>query len=351
MVAATGLTRRGLLMRGGVLGLSAFTPSVIMAAGDPPAMTFLDPELQAAGRRLLADSKARPPLNASTLQAWRRQGAALFAAPLPGIPVENRKVPGPPGAPPVELFVINATGTGTRPCIVHTHGGGHVLGNARFELPYLQQFARDLDCVIISSNYRLAPEATYAQSVEDNYSVLRWVASSARTLGIDRERIALLGESAGGTHALLLAVAARDRGEIPLRFQSLIYPMLDDRTGSTERVPAPIGEVLWTAEQNAFGWRSFLGVQPGSTAVPQAGVPARLSKLSGLPPTYVAVGGADLFVGEDIAFAQRLTLAGVPTELNLVPRAFHAFDRVAPETAIAKRFHQAELDAFRRAFA
>jgi len=187
-------------------------------------------------------------------------------------------------------------------------------------------------------------------SIEDNYAGLRWMHASAGELGVDPERIALLGESAGGCHAALLAITARDRGEVPVAFQALIYPMLDDRTGTTVHTPPFTGTVVWDAASNAYGWRSFLGVAPGGPDVPATAVPARIANLEGLPPTFIAVGGADLFVSEDIKYARRLTQAGVATELLVVPRAFHAFDRIATDTAIAERFTRAKMDALRRAF-
>ena len=159
-----------------------------------------------------------------------------------------------------------------------------------------------------------------------------------------------MGESAGGGHAALVAIKARDRGEIPLVFQSLVYPMLDDRTGSTVRMPPHIATVGWTAAENRLGWNSFLGVEAGGTSVPARAVPARHENLAGLVPAWIGVGGVDLFVSEDIEYARRLTLANVPTELLVVPGGFHGFDRMAPTTSLAQAFTRLKLDALRRAF-
>ncbi len=134
-----------------------------------------------------------------------------------------------------------------------------------------------------------------------------------------------MGDSVGGGHAALLAVRARDRQEVPLCLQVLIYPMLDDRTGSGVNAES-VGNILWSASLDRIGWRSFLGAEPGTADVPVAAVPARLSELSGLPPTFIGVGSIDLFSNEDIDYARRLIAAKVPTEFHIVPGAFHGFD-------------------------
>jgi acetyl esterase/lipase len=347
------LSRRGFATFGAtaLAGLALARSGVVWAqqpaAFDPIA--YLDPELREAGRQIFSAGGLN--LSDAALPAIR---AASVAEPaLAEVPVREQMVPGTAGQPDVLVFVINARGDAPtpRPGILHTHGGGHVLGAARNELRYLQELARDLDCVVVSVEYRLAPETRYTGSVEDNYAGLHWMHGAAGELGIDPARIAVMGESAGGTHAALLAIAARDRGEVPVCFQCLVYPMLDDRTGSTVTVPPWIGAVLWDAPANRYGWGAFLGAEAGGAAVPVAGVPARVAELAGLPPAWIGVGGADLFVQEDIAYAERLTAAGVATELLVVPRAFHAFDRIVPQAAVSQRFTAAKMDALRRAFA
>ena len=226
---------------------------------------------------------------------------------------------------------------------------GICRGAAHLEIDRSQQLARALDCTVVSVEYRLAPETRYQGSLEDNYAALKWLYQSASKIGVDPGRIAIMGESAGGGHAALLAIASRDRGEIPLVLQCLVYPMLDDRTGTTQTVPLPMGKILWTAKENAFGWQAFLGRAPGGDLL--TGVPGREPNLTGLPPTWIGVGGIDLFFEEDVSFAQRLSSAAVPTELLVIPGAFHGFDLVGGNTSIAKRFTAAKLDALRRAFA
>jgi acetyl esterase/lipase len=273
-----------------------------------------------------------------------------FEEPTADVPFEERRVPVDADQPGVRVYVINAAGRKGRPAILHTHGGGFVSGEARGSIRPMQQLARELDCVVITVDYRLAPEARWNASLADNYAALRWVHGSAAELGIDRSRIALLGESAGGGHAALLALAARDRGEIPLALQVLIYPMLDDRTGTTRPVPAHIGAFGWNAAANRFGWQSFLGATPGGPQVPTAAVPARARSLARLAPAFIGVGSIDLFVDEDMEYARRLVNDGVATELVVVPGAFHGFDFGAPDSPVVRRFRAAWTGALKHAF-
>lgn len=326
-------------------------PVFAQAEGDPrlAALEFVDPELRPAARQVLATSGQSGSFTGETLRAMRA-GTPPSPPILPDVPVREVRVPARGALPEVTVQLVNAHPGQARPAILHTHGGGYIVGSAKSEVRFLQETAMTLDCTIASVEYRLAPETRYQGSVEDNYAGLLWLHRHAAEIGVDPARIALLGESAGGGHAALLAIAARDRGEVPLVLQALIYPMLDDRTGSTRGVPPYIGAIGWDPPANRYGWRAFLGAEPGGPEVPAAGVPARLESLGGLAPAFVAVGGVDLFVDEDIEYARRLTNAGVPTELFVTPGAFHGFDRVAPETRLARSFTAAKHEALRRAF-
>ena len=212
----------------------------------------------------------------------------------------------------------------------------------------LQRIAQTCNCLVVSVDYRLAPETRFPGALEDNYAALRWLYANADATGVDRNRIAIGGESAGGGHAAALAIAARDRKEVPIAFQLLIYPMLDDRTGSSRPVPPHIGEFVWTAESNVFGWTSLLGVPAGSAKIPPGSVPARVNDLLGRPPAYIGVGAIDLFVDEDIEYARRLIDAGVSTELHVIPGAYHAFERLAPKATVSTRFTESWTSALRR---
>jgi acetyl esterase/lipase len=279
-----------------------------------------------------------------------RAGMERYSAPREtDVPWREVKIPGLPGQPPVTAFVINARPGGHRPGIVHTHGGGFFSGRAHYAVGEMQRLARALDTTIVTVDYRLAPETRFSGAVADGYAALQWLHAQGEALGVDRARIAVMGESAGGGLAALLAIAARDRGEVPLAFQCLTYPMLDDRTGTTRAAPAGHGVFMWTADANRYGWRSFLGLEPGGAGVPAAGVPMRCADLAGLPPAWIGVGSIDLFATEDKEYADRLNKAGVRTRFEEVPGAFHGFDMIAPETKIARRFAASRLAALKQA--
>ncbi|WP_404710021.1 alpha/beta hydrolase fold domain-containing protein [Sphingomonas sp. MMS24-J13] len=344
------LSRRMLGRDALALAGAAFVTRALPAAVAPPVdpLAFVDPELRPTARVILAMMNT-PPRGATLLSVMRGLGGPP-PAPLADVPWVEKRVPGLAGAPDVVVYLINARDGATRPAILHTHGGGFISGSAKAEIRAKQELARSLDCVVVTVEYRLAPETRYTGSVADNYAALHWVHANAPALRVDRSRIAVMGESAGGGHAALLAQMARDRGEIPLALQVLIYPMLDDRTGIDRPVPPQIGRIGWDQRANTLGWASFLGVPPGRHGVPPAGVPARTPRLAGLAPAFIGVGSVDLFVEEDIAYARRLTDQGVPTELVVAPGAFHGFDGAAPETQIARRFTAAKIAALRRTF-
>ena len=312
-------------------------------------LAFVDPELRPMAAEILKASAGRPPLSAETLAATRMAGAKMFSVPaLPSPAFTKHLVQSAYDGHLVPIYVINARRGSERPAILYTHGGGFVAGEPVGRIADVQALAAELDCVIVTVDYRLAPETTFKGSIEDNYAALTWLHSNALELGVDRARIAVMGGSAGGGHAALLALTARDRNDVKLAYQALIYPMLDDRTGVTRHPAPPIGTLGWTEVENRFGWRSFLGQAPGTDTVPAQAVPARYRDLAGLPPTFIGVGSIDLFVDEDIAYAHRLIDAGIPTNLVVVPGAYHGFDIIGANTRVAKGFNAAVLNALRR---
>jgi acetyl esterase/lipase len=323
------------------------TPQAPLSGHENDLYDFVDPELLPALKSL---PKLR--LTNETLAWVRQQEQAPPPLPPPAPQPMQRLIPGPIGAPDLRLTIVDpAPGAKGRPVLLHIHGGGYVARSAALAMTFLQTAAQTCNCVVVSVDYRLAPETRFPGSLEDNYTALRWVHANADALGIDRKRIAIGGESAGGGHAAMLAIAAHDRKEIPIAFQLLIYPMLDDRTGSSRPVPPYIGAFVWTAESNRFGWSSLLGIPAGSTNVPPGSIPARVENLAGLPPAFIVTGAIDLFADEDIEYARRLIAAGVPTELHVVPGAYHGYDLIVPDAKVSRRFTDYWTTALRRAFA
>ena len=325
---------------------AAFAQSDSPAAND---VGFVDPELRPLARSMLKAIETASPLSLAQLPALRTDNGG--PPPLSAPPFARHIVPGTAGAPDLVVFVINAREGTRRPAILHLHGGGFILGSARDSVPRLQTLAATLDCVIVTVEYRLAPETAFDGILADIWTGLLWLSRNVDALGADPQRIAVMGESAGGGLAALLALMARDRGGPPLVFQMLIYPLLDDRTGTTVQPSKPIGLLGWTAEYNRVGWGAFLGMTPGGSRVPWRAVPARHVNLAGLPPAFIGVGAVDLLVDEDITYSRRLIDAHVPTELLVVPGVFHAFDVAAPMSRVAQRFGQVKVEALRRAFA
>jgi len=264
--------------------------------------------------------------------------------------MESRTIPGPAGAPELKVLIYRPKqAKGALPCIFHIHGGGFVGGTAESMEGLHRHAVTELGCVLVTVNYRLAPETAFPGNVEDCYAALGWVFANSKALKIDPARIGVMGESAGGGLAAALALLARDRGEYNLAFQHLIYPMLDDRTCAVDAHHPFAGEYIWHPHNNAFGWTSLLGgVEPGSDGVSPYAAPARAESLAGLPRTFISTGSLDLFLEEDLEYARRLLRAGVPVEFHIYPGGFHAFD-IAPDATISKAARRDSLEALRRA--
>ena len=351
------LTRRNLLALGGTLGAGAILPSKFMAQmsvaapqAAPDPISQVNPQFRAQLQRIEHDMGPMPTMSTASLPQMREMNNSFGGQPLASPEVVARMIPGIAGAPDVRIYLVGATPGAHKPAVLHIHGGGYVAGSAAASKRDIQQLALGQDCVVVSVEYRLAPETVFPGSLNDNYAALKWLHQNAASLGVDPKRIAVKGESAGGGHAAALAIAARDRGEVPLCFQVLIYPMLDDRTGSSQQLPPQFGHYVWNAASNRFGWSSLLGVPAGSAKVPLNSVPARTAILAGLPPAFIGVGSIDLFAPEDVAYATRLMLAGVPVELQVVPGAFHGFDQIAADAPLSRTFAAAWNAALKDAF-
>ncbi len=219
------------------------------------------------------------------------------------------------------------------------HGGGYLLGSPEQDDALCRRYVQRLGVVVAAARYRLAPEHPYPIPLEDCYTVLTWLAGLP---GVDADRIAIGGASAGGGLTAALSFLARDRGEVSPVLQVLSYPMLDDRTVGPD-LDKP-GFRLWNTRSNRFGWTSYLG-----GADPAVAVPARRTDLAGLAPAWLGVGTLDLFCAEDLAYAARLNAAGVECEVHEVPGAFHGFDGLAPKSAVSQAYFDSTCASLRRA--
>ena len=256
-------TRRGFVARS--MASAAMTPLLLGAANasaqtNPDPYSYVDPELAAALRKF----PAGPAVNAANLAGLRAGDKNYSMSDTPALRPRKATVPGPGGQVPVLIFDPRPGAT-NRPATIYIHGGGYVVGRADTNIQLAQDIAQGTGSMVVSVDYMLAPEAHFPKSLEQNYAALAWLHKSAGQFGVDPARLAVMGDSAGGGHAAMLAIAARDRREIPVAFQCLIYPMLDDRTGSNRRVPPYMGHFIWTEAENRFGWTSLLGQPAGFT--------------------------------------------------------------------------------------
>lgn len=277
----------------------------------------------------LARFLPRSPVGPVSSRFMRSLGGLQPSHTMPGVAISTQ-------SEPTRLRIYrpdNAISPG--PALLWLHGGGMVIGTAKQDDIIAGMLAKELGIVVASVDYRLAPKHPYPAPLEDCYAGLQWLHDQP---DIDAERIAVGGASAGGGLAAGLAQLALDRGSLPIVFQLLVYPMLDDRSAVRPDVDATHHR-LWTQKSNRFGWRAYLGEEPGSGSVTAPASPARRTDLAGLPPAWIGVGSHDLFHDEDVEYARRLEAAGVPCTLDVVDGAFHGFDLVAPRSSVAKAFH------------
>lgn len=279
--------------------------------------------------RNFIEAYQKPELSLPSLPKLRAFARNLFQQnkrpPAAGVHVYREVAPGFEKGPdvPVVVYAPSRDTAQPRAALLHIHGGGYVAGSPEAEAEWSEWLVRELGCVVIAPQYRLAPDTPHPGPVTDCYSALVWLRERAKELAVDPERIGVFGGSSGGGLAAAVALMARDRKHIPLSTQCLLYPMLDDRTGVGSDTNPYAGEYVWTISDNIFGWRSLLGREPGGGGVSAYASPARATDLTGLPETYIWVGALDLFVDESIEYARRLLRAGVPTELHVYPGVTH----------------------------
>ena len=222
------------------------------------------------------------------------------------------------------------------PALLWFHGGGYCLGSLQEDDYKARELVAAVGCAVLSVDYRLAPEHPFPAALDDAYAALAWLSAGADQLNIDGARIAVGGLSAGGGLAAGLALAARDRGEYRLLFQSLWCPMLDDRCITPSSIDLAESKI-WSRDSNVRAWRAYLGDDGGARNISPYAAPTRATDLTGLPPVYMRVGSMDLFVDENTAYAERLIEAGVATDFATIDGGFHAFESVVVDARISQR--------------
>ncbi len=306
-----------------------------------------DPELAASIAML-------PDVDMRDIPAVRAQMSEVLATqPEPdatGVQVHEERVPGPDGAPDVRLRIYTPDRPVAPAAVFDVHGGGFVMGDLTMEHPQNLWLAKGLGVVVVSVDYRLAPEHPFPAPLEDCYAGLVWTAKNAAALGVDPDRIAIHGVSAGGGLCAALALLARDRGGPAIAFQYLGVPEIDDRL-DTPSMHAFTDTPLWRRPSAEISWDAYLGAgRRGSADVPQYAAPARATDLSGLPPAYVSAMQFDPLRDEDIHYAQRLLQAGIPTELHVFPGTFHGSAMVT-QAEVTRREAAEAIAVLRRGLA
>lgn len=312
-----------------------------------------DPELEVGLTHLPADifgtedGPSSIEESRALMASWRPSVESLTRG--GAVVVDERQVPGPEGEPDVTLLIMSpAQGNGPWPVIYHIHGGAMVAGDRFYGAESLADLVVALKVVVVSVEYRLAPEHQHPAPVEDCYAGLEWVAQNADGLGIDSRRIVVMGGSAGSALAASTALLARDRRGPVISHQILGCPMLDDRLQGPS-IHAPDLHSTNFRKMLQHSWASLLGDAAGGPDVSPYASPARAEDLSGLPPAYIDVGSSEVLLSEAIEYATRLSYAGVPVELHVWPGAFHGFNSLVPHAAVSRTANETRLAYLSRA--
>jgi len=300
----------------------------------------MDPELLAALRR--SGTIGEPAPAVGDVEIRRKNltagmaGAAAAREPVPGIERTDVSIATSDGAKLRLSLYSSAMGDAPGSAVLYLHGGGFIVPLLPIYDGLMRNYTKRTGVPMVLVDYRVAPEYPHPIPVEDCYTALCWLADNATELGVNLQRIAVMGESAGGGLAAGVALLARDRGGPALAQQLLIYAMLDDRTiGPDPQLPPEY--LVFSYDDNRTGWGALLGPAYHRGDVSPYAAPARASDLSGLPETYVDVGDLDILRDESIEYARRLIAAGIPTELHVIPGLPHGFDMLAPDAVVTQR--------------
>ncbi|MEV4626371.1 alpha/beta hydrolase [Micromonospora sp. NPDC049523] len=310
-------------------------------------MTLVRPDFDPELRALLAEMQPMPPLSPELLTQLRQFPPTPVDTLLDGRAATHREItiPGSDGAQiPLSIFSPSGTDRPTAaPCVYWVHGGGMIMGDRFSQIDIPLEWLDQLGAVVVSVDYRLAPDVTGTTLVDDCYAGLLWVAEHADELGIDPARIVVAGTSAGGGLAAGVTLMARDRANPAIAAQMLIYPMLDHRNDTTSSRQYEAKPGVWTREMNEYGWRAVLG-DLADEDVPAYVSPALAEDLSGLPTTYIDAGTAEVFRDEDVDYATRIWAAGGQAELHIWAGGFHGFDALYPQVPVSAAARRTRTD-------
>lgn len=341
----TGGAAPSLANTGGAMTERDCSKDMVRRTPDP---SLIDPDLLPLARMMPRGGEERTAEKMPAVRAGYGQWFAKIReaqGPLPAdVTVREVHIPGENGAPPIRALIYAPKGAAVkRPVMLDVHGGSWILG-----FPEMNDFrngylAHELGMVIVSIDYRLAPEHPYPAAVDDAHAALAWINDNAAMLGIDPARLAVAGDSAGGAIAGGLVLRARDEGRYRIAFQLLTYPAVGD-----DPAAVPVGNCApGTAPTVPFATKAYLGKAAADGPLSAYAVPALATSLAGSPPTFIAVGSLDYLAGQSMRFAGRLISEGVPTELHVYPGAFHGFDMLV-SAPVTGKFHEDMRDALRR---
>jgi acetyl esterase/lipase len=248
---------------------------------------------------------------------------------------EQRSIPGPLGAPDLVISIFRPTNhVAGAPGFFFTHVSGMIFGDRFVGVAPILDYVVAMNAVVVTVDYRLAPENPAPAALEDSYAALSWTAAHAGELGFDPARLVTVGGSAGGGLAAGITLMARDHGGPAIAAQVLMYPMLDEHndTVSSRQID---GIGIWDHTSNNTGWTALLGDRRGTDRISVYESPSRATDLTDLPPTYLEVGSAEVFRDETVAYASAIWAAGGVAELHVWPGGFHLFELLAPQAALS----------------
>jgi len=308
----------------------------VLDAFPAPGPETLITEKNVASRRPFGKQMAL-----DNLKAMEEAGNELFQA----VEVTEAYFPGPEGAPEVRVLIMRPKkAEGLLPGYLSIHGGGLILGSPEEEQAVAMAFCREVNCVLVSPDYRLAPEHPYPAGMQDCYAVLCHMAKNAEALGIDPEKIGVGGGSAGGNLSAAMTLMARDKGFPKLCGVFLGSPMLDCRNITRSAVELDDLALFWNRPQNIEAWNMYLQGQEAD----EYASPALAPMLAALPPAVMFTSELDPFRDESILYASRLMQEGISVDLHVYPGAFHGFDMIAQSCSMSIHQHQAMHDGMKR---